>query len=270
MEEQIRVIPVDAVSRHFGLPGPAAILFRCWLVWALTRLGAFDDGLAKGAEVMEIATRLDQPLGITVATYSYGKLLVGRGDFDRAIPVLESAMSSCRSWGFVAWLPNIEASLGRAYACTGRPGAGQELIRRAIMHTRAIRILVHTGRWEAWLAEALMAGGDVAGAHARALEAVKLSRRHSERGNEAEALRILGEIGLRMPDFDRDATAATLEAALALAAACEMRPLMMQCHDALARLHQRAGDEGPAEAHRSMAAALAGEMGIVTEARAVA
>jgi class 3 adenylate cyclase/tetratricopeptide (TPR) repeat protein len=270
MEEQIRVIPVNAVSLHFGLPGSAAIFFRCWLVWALTRLGTFDEGLAKCAEVMQIATRLDQPLGITVATYSHGKLLVGRGDFATAIPVLESAMSSCRSWGFGAWLPNIEASLGRAYACTGQPGAGQELIRQAIMHMHAIRILVHTGEKEAWLAEALLAGGDVTGAHARALEAVKLSQTHSERGNEAEALRILGEIGLRMPDFDRDATAATLEAALSLATACEMRPLMMQCHDAFARLHQRAGDEGSAEAHRSKAAALAGEMGVVTDARAVA
>ena len=110
----------------------------------------------------------------------------------------------------------------------------------------------------------------VTGAYARALEAVKLSQTHSERGNEAEALRILGEIGLRMPDFDRDATAATLEAALSLATACEMRPLMMQCHDAFARLHQRVRDEASAEAHRSKAAALAGEMGVVTDARAVA
>jgi tetratricopeptide (TPR) repeat protein len=264
MREQVRVLPIDSVSRHFGLPGSAAIFFRCWLVWALTRLGAFDEGVALGAGVIEMAARLDQPLGITVSTYTHGKLLVGRGDFDKAIPVLESAMDTCKSRGFIGWLPNIEACLGRAYACTGRFTSGRELIQRAIERTRAIGILVHTGRWKAWLAEALLAGGDIAGAREAAIEAVNLSQAQSERGNEAEALRILGEVGLEMPDFNPATVAETLNAALSSAKACAMYPLMMQCHLALARFHHAGWDTASAGCHRKQAAILACEMGLAT------
>jgi hypothetical protein len=173
-------------------------------------------------------------------------------------------MNSCKSWGFVGWLPNIEACLGRAYACTEQVAAGQNLVRKAIENTRAIGILVHTGRWLAWLAEALLGGDDIARAHACALEAVAMSKTHNERGNEAEALRILGEIDLHKPNFNPATVGATLNAALSSATACGMRPLAVQCLHALARLHQLTDSVELAQSYRKKAIALGHEIGLIS------
>ena len=98
-----------------------------------------------------------------------------------------------------------------------------------------------------------MLAGRLEEAQALVESALALTRRHQERGNEAYALRLLGEIAAR-----RDAPAvAQAEAyyrqALTLAEELGMRPLQAHCHRGLGTLHAKLGGVEQARAALSTA-----------------
>ena len=248
MAEQIGAIPAGGVQHSYGLPGPAAVFFRAWLLWDLARLGRFEEGSALSAELLQVATATERPLGLTVAQYSRGFLLLHKGELGDAIPLLEEALELCRKWGFAAWFTNIASSLGYAYALAGSADAGLDLLEQAVERTRSLGIMVSHAIELTWLAEALLAAGRDSLARSRAQSAVEVARRYKERGNEAEALRVRGEVALQGEPHDLAAANADLEAALALAGECGMKPVMARCHLSLAVLspegktHQNAAE----------------------------
>ena len=79
---------------------------------------------------------------------------------------------------------------------------------------------------------------------------------HQERGNEAYALRLLGEIAAHRAPPDVDEAAAHYRQALALAEELGMRPLQAHCHLGLGILYQRVGKREPARAALSTAIEL--------------
>ena len=96
--------------------------------------------------------------------------------------------------------------------------------------------------------------------------ALTLSREHEERGYEARALRLLGELALQREPPDLDGAAEFCRQACALAGELGMRPLVAQSHLLLGRVHARAG-RSLAEAQLAMAAALFRELGMPFWAR---
>jgi tetratricopeptide (TPR) repeat protein len=85
-------------------------------------------------------------------------------------------------------------------------------------------------------------------AHALADRALALAREHQERGHEAYALRLLGEIAAHRDPPDVDAAAAHYRQALALAEALGMRPLQAHCHHGLGMLYATVGQREQARA----------------------
>ncbi|MCK6449603.1 MAG: AAA family ATPase [Alphaproteobacteria bacterium] len=225
-------------QRRFGLPLPGHVMFRCWLIWSLARLGGEADAEADEvmAALLKVARETDQPLSQTVALYSCGLALVHRGDLAGAIGYLEQALALCRRWDLFAWFTNIASCLGHAYAQGGRTAEGLDLLSQAVERSRKLGLMVSHAIEVAWHAEACIAAGLPEDAAAQAKAAVALARRHKERGNEAYALWLCAEIARRMPDVDRTEAMARLEEARALAGACGMRPLMARCDRTLAQL----------------------------------
>jgi hypothetical protein len=92
----------------------------------------------------------------------------------------------------------------------------------------------------------------------RQTRALELARAHGERGHEAYALRLLGEV------LARSAETAEAEArfrrGLLLAQELGMRPLVAHCYWGLARTHDKAGQHTAASSHRDSATALFGAM----------
>lgn len=84
--------------------------------------------------------------------------------------------------------------------------------------------------------------------------ALTLSRAHDQRGYEAPALRLLGEIAARRnsPEeaerYYRDA--------IALAETINFRPLVGHCHLSLAKLYLRTGARDQAREHAATAATM--------------
>jgi hypothetical protein len=111
-----------------------------------------------------------------------------------------------------------------------------------------------------YLAEAHLLAGHVQEATDHAAGAIALSRRRNERGYQAWALRLVGEIGSRPEVVDLSSSAASFQEALRLSEALGMRPLEAHCHLGLGRLHWRGGDRAASGEHLGMAAAMYGEM----------
>jgi len=76
------------------------------------------------------------------------------------------------------------------------------------------------------------------------------------RGNEAYALRLLGEIAARREPPERERAEAHYRQAHALAEELGMRPLMAHCHLGLGKLYGKSGRRAEARAELSVAVDL--------------
>jgi tetratricopeptide (TPR) repeat protein len=108
------------------------------------------------------------------------------------------------------------------------------------------------------LAEAQVRIGRLEEAHALAERALVLARAHQERGHEAYALRLLGELAACRGPQERALAAAHYQHALALAEELGMRPLVAHCHRGLGTLYASTGQREQARAALAAAIALYG------------
>ena len=164
-----------------------------------------------------------------------GRLYLVKGDLARAIEVLERGLPLCEAGGDLAvYFSRTAASLGGAYALSGRLEEAVSLLARADGHAESIGFAYGHALVVTILAEATLLAGDVETAGGAADRGLTLARRHGQRGWEAWALRVQGEIAAVAGD--RAAAGARYREALALAVELGMRPLAAHCHFGLGRL----------------------------------
>ena len=260
LRRTVTALVPDEESRRFGLPGPGSVFFRAWLVWSLARRGDFGAAHPLAAEAVAIAERVGQPLAIVVARYTLGFLALHRGDLKSAVEALEPTLELCRAWGFPAWVPNIASALGYAYVLGGRVEQGTALLRQAVDQTAATGNMVRHSSEVAMLGEARLFAGCPDEASRHAIHAVELARSHGERGNEAAATRLLGEIAAAKEPPEREAGERHYRAALTLARECGTTPLVGVCLLGLARLFHRLAQPSAAAGMLRDAVALFREM----------
>jgi tetratricopeptide (TPR) repeat protein len=224
----LELLTGDRIRERFGTPQLPAVHSRTCLVWALSELGDFDEGLRVGGEAVRLAESVDHPPSLLVARAGLGVLQLRRGAFEAAIAELEPALRLTETWHTPLWFPRIASALGMAYAHSGRAAAGMQLAEEAV--TRGAEMNVGGGRAllvASFSETCLMAGGHDDRARILAEEAVVQARMHKERGNEAWALRMLGRAA-RRADAYRDAVRIGEELG--------MRPLLARCRRELADL----------------------------------
>ena len=93
-----------------------------------------------------------------------------------------------------------------------------------------------------------------------ARRALTLTRDRGERGYEAHALRLLGEIASCPDSPDVETAQAHYHQALVLAEELGMRPLVAHCHLGLGKLYRRTGDLQKAQEHLTTATTMYREM----------
>jgi tetratricopeptide (TPR) repeat protein len=113
------------------------------------------------------------------------------------------------------------------------------------------------------LGEAHLLAGRLEEAHALAEQALALTRTHQELGNQAYALRLLGEIAARRDPPEVDCAVVHYQGAMALADELGMRPLMAHCHRGLGMLYTAVGHQGQAHTALSTATAMYRTMDMV-------
>jgi tetratricopeptide (TPR) repeat protein len=100
-----------------------------------------------------------------------------------------------------------------------------------------------------------MLAGHLEEAHAIAERALALVCTYQERGNQAYALRLLGEIAAHRDPPERESAAAHYRQARALAEELGMRPLVAHCHRGLGLLYATTGQRE--QAHTELSTAIA-------------
>ena len=112
------------------------------------------------------------------------------------------------------------------------------------------------------MSEAYLLAGRMQEAVQLAGRALGLARTYKERGHEAWALRLLGEIAAHQAPPETEPAAHHYRQALALAEELGMRPLVAHCHLGLGKLYRRTGKREQAQEHLTTATTMYREMGM--------
>jgi tetratricopeptide (TPR) repeat protein len=175
------------------------------------------------------------------ASCGMGLVALHQGDFSRALLQLERAMGLCHKADLPAYFPWIALALGTAYTLGGRLGDAVPLLTQAMEQSTAMDVVFLQALCHLSLGKAQVLAGRLDEAHALAERALALAHRHQERGNEAYALHLLGEIAAQRVAPDVNTAAASYRQALARAEDLGMRPLQAHCHRGLGTLYARIG-----------------------------
>jgi DNA-binding SARP family transcriptional activator len=235
---------MDAVRDNDGLerdthPGEATrgnfSFSRIWGVLAQAELGQFAEARSRAAHALRVAAQEFGPHTEVWAHLGAGRLYLVQGDVPRAIDVLEPSLPRCETDGDLAvYFSRTAASLGGAYALSGRVDEAVALLQRADRHAESLGFAYGHALVIATLAEALGLAGDVAGATGASERALALARRLGQRGWEAWALRARAEVAGAAGD--RESAVARYREAIALADERAMAPLAAHCRVGLGRV----------------------------------
>jgi tetratricopeptide (TPR) repeat protein len=213
----------------------------------------FAEGHALGDEGRRIAEAVVHPASLMMASWGIGLLALRQGDLRRALPLLERAADICQDAELPFFSPVMAAALASAYTLGGRVADAVPLLTQAMEQATA----TEAGRYQVLchlpLGEAQVLVGRLEEAQALAEGALAHAHAHHERGNEACALRLLGEIAARCEPPERNQAETHYHQALALAEELGMRPLQAHCHLGLGIFYVKLGRQEPARTELSAA-----------------
>jgi class 3 adenylate cyclase/tetratricopeptide (TPR) repeat protein len=256
MRQNVVFLEGELAYERFGTPVLVSVVSRTWLVWCLTELGDFAEGIARGEEGVRIAEAVDHPGTLVTAYCGVGLLDLRKGDLHKAIPALERVLELCQSWNILNWFPRVASVLGVVYALSGRVAEALPLLEQAVERAASMRRMAEQALRTAHLSEAYLLADRLEDASALARRALELSHQHKERGHEAWILRLLGELAAQREPPEVERSASYYRQALALAEELGMRPLVAHCHHGLGALYLKTGRREHARAELSAAIAL--------------
>ncbi len=251
------VASLDGARRRerFGEVFLPAVTSCVSLVWCHAELGTFAAGRALGDAGLRIAEAVAHPASLMWASWGMGLLCLRQGDLPRALPLLERAVGLCQDTDLPFYFPWMAPALGATYTLTGRVADAVLLLTQALEQTMATELAGPQALCCLPLGEAHLLSGPLEEAQALAERALTLAREHQERGHQAYALRLLGDIAAQREPPEVEPAEAHYRQALALADELGMRPLQAHCHRGLGTLYAATGQREQARA--ALAAALA-------------
>ena len=231
-----------------GLPFVPAVVARSWLVWSLAERGQFDGGMVYAQEALNIAKEVGHPFNLAHIYYDLGYYHGVKGELDQAVEALDKAFTFVREWNLTYLSPFIMGFFGHVCALSGRVEEGIALLKQATSDYESMGLGLFRSLVNMQLGEALWLGRRLEDSMTVTQDALSLARKRGERGHEAYALRVLGEISSDPDRSDYENAETHFMEALSLAETLGMRPLVAHCHLGLGRLYQRQGDGGDKKA----------------------
>jgi len=250
----------DLSRERFGQHAFPAVNCRSHLVWALAELGAFGEGIVQGQEGVQLAEAVDHPYSLVVAYWGLGCLYGIKGDLGHGIRLLDRALALSHEWNLRGLAPLIEVASGYVYALSGRVADGLVFLRQGLTAMESMQFTLFHSFALVNAGEACVLADRSEEALAFAARALTLTRERGERGFEAWALRLLGEIASHRDPPDVEAGKEYYRQAMVLAEELGMRPLQAHCHLGLGKLYLRMGKRQEAQQHLATAATMYREM----------
>jgi tetratricopeptide (TPR) repeat protein len=257
----------DAFAKNLDTP-PAdlmgtvyAILSRAWSAWSLAELGEFSDATARAKQALDAAEALGDHFDLVNALAAVGLVCLLKGDLDNAIPPLERCLALSQEARNQRTAIVAGAWVGHAYALSGRLGEALTLLERSVNQGERGMEFGHSLSLS-FLSQAYLQLRRIEPALERARLALDLSREQSERGHEAYAIKLLGEIASYPESPDEKVAQSYYCQAITLSKELGMRPLVAHCHLSLGKLHRRTGQPDQAQDHLTIATTMYREMGM--------
>jgi len=172
-------------------------------------------------------------------------------------------MGICQEADLLLFVPRVAAALGAAYSLSGRAADAVALLTPAMEQTTPSDMAGYQALCSLPLGEAHLLAGRLEEAYAFAEQTLTLAWTHQELGNQAYALRLLGEIDARRDPPEADLAVAHYQEALALADELGMRPLVAHCYRGRGTLCAATGQQEQARTELSTAIALYRAMDMV-------
>ncbi|PYJ79316.1 MAG: hypothetical protein DME69_05220 [Verrucomicrobia bacterium] len=246
----------DRKYEMFGMPVIVSVVCRAWLVRCLAQMGKFSEAVPGGDEAIQTALESNHPYSIVYAYYGVGVLFLIKGDFDKAIAVLERGLKVCQDAEIPVHRPLIDSCLGSAYASIGRVDGALRLLDRAVEDTAWMRRMGGQALRMALVSEAYMLAGRTDSAEALARRGLELSGKSKDKGSRAWLLRILGDLTARRSPLKAEQAEANYAEALGLARELGMRPLQAHCQLGLGYVHAQVKDVSKARSELRAAVEL--------------
>jgi predicted ATPase/class 3 adenylate cyclase len=223
--DNLATLPADGIFEHFGLPAPASVYCRVWLVESLAQLGRFTEAAEHKAEMIRLAEATHHAFTVGLAYYASATLHLPEGDWGKARASIEHAIAVARGGNVAVLLPTAVASsawvlaqLGEASEALNRLREGEQLLQR-----QAARGMYADRAWAYHaLSRTCLLLGRLDEARSLCDRVVESSPCHP--GFAAYAPHLLGDIATRSDRFDAESGETHYGQALALAAPRGMRP----------------------------------------------
>ncbi len=258
--ENVTFLTGDVARERFGTQSLPAAINRGWLAWCLAEVGEFVEASAWGEEGIRLAETVDHPWTVVITCGGAGLASLRHGDLSKAIPVLERSVRLCQSAQLPLFFPRVASALGLAYAQSGRISEGLPLLEEAVERSAAMKIVLHHTLWVIHLSEGHRLAGRLDEAAHGAIRALELARAYQERGHQAYALHLLGEIDADRERSEIEPAETHYRQAMVLAEELGMRPLVAHCHLGLGKLSRRTGQREQAREHLTTATTMYREM----------
>jgi tetratricopeptide (TPR) repeat protein len=250
----------ELLHERFGEPSVLSVHARSWLASTLADVGQFPDAIASGEEAVRIAEEARNAFSLTNAHLGLGLVYTRQGHFARAIPLLERSVSLCREGDFDLLLPRAASALGAALTLAGRLEDALPLLELSVETAGAKGLIGGCSLLVIQLGQAKLLAGHTDEAHNLGARALDVARKYRERGNEAWAQYLLGDLAMRAGSPDFAAAAVHYDEAMAAAGALSIRTLVAHCHAALGELYGLAGQNDRSRHHLISATTMFREM----------
>jgi class 3 adenylate cyclase/tetratricopeptide (TPR) repeat protein len=239
---------------RLGTANVISVSCRIWLAQCCAELGQFKEAKALAEDAITIAEEADHASSLAQAHISLGLIHLVQGNVDCAISALEISEKICGTNNIQTYMPQIGSNLGYAYALQGRVDDAIPMMEKADEQSDLIGRKAAWALRLTWLGHASLLARQIGAAREQAQRAVVLASDAGERGHEAWARRLLGDVIQEESSNPREAVN-QYAASMALATELAMRPLQAHIHLSLGRLHRRENQIEAARTELSLALA---------------
>jgi class 3 adenylate cyclase/tetratricopeptide (TPR) repeat protein len=249
LKENIEALEAASGEAAGTQAGISYVTASGWLAFTLAELGEFESAAACLEPAQRAAEASVHAYTQTIARTLAGLVWLRRGQLDRALPLLQKSLDACREKNLDVWRPIPSSLLGLTCVLLGRCEEGLRLLEDGVSLTEALGVRAYLALWTAHLGEGLLLAGQPERARTVAQRALELALGHRERGHQAWALLLLGDISAGGERAEHERALEYYAEALALADELKMRPLEARAHLSLGQLHRRDGRPELAQEH---------------------